>query len=46
LSRDKFAHGAPEPLILPRMQTLVLGLIVVYAVFFVLIHVIVARRRP
>jgi len=28
------------------MQTLVLALIVVYAVFFVLIHAIVARRKP
>jgi len=27
------------------MQTLVLALIVVYAVFFVLIHIIVARPR-
>ncbi len=31
---------------LRRMQTLVLALIVVYAVFFVLIHAIVARRKP
>lgn len=29
-----------------RMPTLVLTLIVVYAVFFALIHAIVARRRP
>jgi len=28
------------------MPTLVLGLIVVYAIFFVLIHLIVARRKP
>jgi hypothetical protein len=31
---------------LPRMPTLVLTLIVVYAVFFVLIHAIVARPKP
>jgi len=28
------------------VQSLVLGLIVVYAIFFVLIHLIVARRKP
>jgi len=28
------------------MQTLVIALIVVYAVFFVLIYAIVARREP
>jgi hypothetical protein len=28
-----------------RMQTLVLALIVVYAIFFVLIHAIVVRRH-
>lgn len=46
MSGDNFTHDAQERLILPGMQTLVLGLIVVYAVFFALIHVIVARRRP
>ena len=29
-----------------QMQTLALALIVVYAVFFALIHAIVVRRRP
>jgi len=28
------------------VQSLVLALIVVYAIFFVLIHLIVARRKP
>ena len=46
VERDNFTHDAPERLILPGMQTLVLGLIVVYAVFFALIYVIVVRRRP
>ena len=46
MSSDNFTHDTPERLILPGMQTLVLGLIVVYAIFFALIHVIVARRRP
>jgi hypothetical protein len=29
-----------------NVQSLVLALIVVYAIFFVLIHLIVARRKP
>lgn len=36
---------ASQGALLPRMQTLVLALIVVYAVFFVLIHAIVARPK-
>lgn len=36
--------GEPSPSV-RGMQTLVIGLIVVYAIFFVLIHVIVARPK-
>ena len=45
MSADNFTRDATERLILPGMQTLVVGLIVVYAVFFALIHAIVVRRR-
>ena len=41
LRRSSFLAGRST---LPRMQTLVLALIVVYAVFFALIYAIVVRR--
>ena len=46
-AHERGIFGSPPPGdTLRRMQTLVLALIVVYAVFFVLIHAIVARRKP